>query len=168
MALQCNRFKTIFAKNHIGKTNLILDLRKSMGKLHLKITKHIRSVHDIQALPFNSGLDAIKDCLKKNQEKAGLEDDGYTDGILAYSQHYNVYSNYMLWWIEFIETAKQSYFQSPYTGSSFDLLKAVAEQYEFLYKVTQTIQWKRSKWLIITSIFWRANIQFTGSRYQNR
>lgn len=96
MALQCNRFKTIFAKNHIGKTNLILDLRKSMGKLHLKITKHIRSVHDIQALPFNSGLDAIKDCLKKNQEKAGLEDDGCTDGILAYSQHYNVYSNYML------------------------------------------------------------------------
>ncbi|EPB92710.1 hypothetical protein HMPREF1544_00439, partial [Mucor circinelloides 1006PhL] len=121
VALQCNRFKTIFTKNHIGKTNLILDLRKSIGKLHLKITKHIRSVHDIQALPFNSGLNAIKDCPKKKQEKVGLGDDGCID--------------------EFIETAKQSYFQSPYTCSSFDLLKAVAEQYEFLYKVTQTIQW---------------------------
>lgn len=114
--------------------------------------KHIWSAHDIQALPFNSDLDAIKDYLKTNQEKAGLEDDGCIDGILAYSQHYSVYFNYMLWWIDFIEPAKQSYFQSPYIGSSFDLLKAVAEQYKFLYKVTQTIQWKRWKWLIITEL----------------
>lgn len=53
----------------------------------------------------------------------------------------------MFLWIEFIETAKQSYFQSPFIGSSFDLLKAVAEQYKFLYKVTQTIGWKRSDFL---------------------
>lgn len=56
-----------------------------------------------------------------------------------------VQSNHnMLLWIEFVEMAKQSYFQSPYIGASFDLLKAVAEQYEFLYKVTQNMQWKRS------------------------
>ncbi|KAF1807507.1 hypothetical protein FB192DRAFT_1023508 [Mucor lusitanicus] len=136
VALQCNHCKTVFTRHHIGKTNLILDLRKSMdtndpstikstiGKMHLKIKKYIRSIHDIQALPFNSGLDAIKDYLKKNQKEAGLEDDGSID--------------------EFVEMAKQSYFQSPYIGASFDLLKAVAEQYEFLYKVTQNMQWKRS------------------------
>ncbi|KAL9537228.1 hypothetical protein MBANPS3_011967 [Mucor bainieri] len=138
-ALQCNHCKSVFTRHHIGKTNLILDLRKSMdaddsgdiksaiGKLHLKIKKYIRSIHDIQALPFNSGLDAIKDYLVKNRAEAGLEDDGSID--------------------EFIEAAKQSYFQSPYIGTSFDLLKAVAEQYRFLYKVTQEIQWKRSDFL---------------------
>ena len=101
-ALECNHCKTIFTRHHIGKANLILDLRKSMetddsstikstiGKMHLKIKKHVRSVHDIQALPFNSGLDAIKDYLVNNQKEAGLEDDGCIDGTKLHQKHHSI------------------------------------------------------------------------------
>lgn len=65
-------------------TNDPSTIKSTIGKMHLKIKKYIRSIHDIQALPFNSGLDAIKDYLKKNQKEAGLEDDGSIDGMAAY------------------------------------------------------------------------------------
>lgn len=65
-------------------------IKSTIGKLHLKIKKHIRSVYDIQALPFSSGLDAIKDYLVKNREEAGLEDDGCIDGMAAHQKYCSI------------------------------------------------------------------------------
>lgn len=77
---------------HVGKANLLIDLRNSMeyrypedistiiGKQHVKIIKYIRSIDDIQALPFNSGLDALKEYLYNNQREAELDDDGSIEG----------------------------------------------------------------------------------------
>lgn len=77
---------------HVGKANLLIDLRNSMehrypedistiiGKQHVKVIKYIRSIDDIQALPFNSGLDALKEYLYNNQREAGLDDDGSIEG----------------------------------------------------------------------------------------
>ena len=133
VALQCHRCNVIFTMAHVGKANLLIDLRNSMecrypgdistviGKQHVKIIKYIKSINDIQTLPFNSGLDALKEYLYNNQREAGLDNDGSIE--------------------EFIELAKKTYFCTPYIQSSIDLLTAVAEQYEFLHKITQTLKW---------------------------
>lgn len=78
--------------DHVGKANLIIDLHKStlyrdlqytkaaIGKTHSKIIQYIKSIDDLKALPFDSGLGAIRDHLIKNQKEAGLKDDGSIDG----------------------------------------------------------------------------------------
>lgn len=44
--------------------------------------------------------------------------------------------------IEFIKEIEETFFYSPYIGISVDLIQAVAEEYAFSYKVTQTTGWK--------------------------
>jgi len=79
--------------DHVGKANLIIDLDKSMwykntgsakpaiGEKHSRIMQYVKSIDDLKALPFDSGLNAIKDYLVKNQKEAKLEDDGSIDGM---------------------------------------------------------------------------------------
>ncbi|KAL7309345.1 hypothetical protein PS15m_011444 [Mucor circinelloides] len=133
VALCCHRCNSKFTMDHVGKANLIIDLSKSMwyknpgsakpaiGEKHSRIMQYVKSIDDLKALPFDSGLNAIKDYLVKNQKEARLEDDGSID--------------------DFIETARNTYFGSPYICSSSDLLKEVVEKYAFQYTVTQTLKW---------------------------
>ncbi|EPB92708.1 hypothetical protein HMPREF1544_00437 [Mucor circinelloides 1006PhL] len=133
VALCCHRCNSKFTMDHVGKANLIIDLDKSMwykntgsakpaiGEKHSRIMQYVKSIDDLKALPFDSGLNAIKDYLVKNQKEAKLEDDGSID--------------------DFIERARNTYFGSPYICSSSDLIKEVVEKYAFQYTVTQTLKW---------------------------
>ncbi|KAL0145911.1 hypothetical protein V8B55DRAFT_1559669 [Mucor lusitanicus] len=133
VALCCHRCKSQFTMDHVGKANLIIDLYKStlyrdpqytraiIGKTHSKILQYVKSIHDLKELPFDSGLDAIKDYLVKNQREAGKKDDGSID--------------------DFIEAARNTYFGGPYICSSSDLIKELAGNYAFHYTVTQELKW---------------------------
>ncbi|GAN04990.1 hypothetical protein MAM1_0079d04458 [Mucor ambiguus] len=133
VALCCHRCNSRFTMDHVGKANLITDLYKSklyrdsqhtkaiIGKTHTKVMKYVKSIHDLKTLPFDSGLDAIRDHLDKSQKEAGIKDDGSID--------------------EFIEAAKSTYFGSPYICSSSDLIKELVSNYAFHYKVTQILKW---------------------------
>ncbi|KAG1110479.1 hypothetical protein G6F42_015321 [Rhizopus arrhizus] len=142
-ALQCHRCNAMFTTKHVGKANLIADYSKRTAvaglmiapntsiKLSYKDIGSLGSQKDIKSLPFNQGIKALNDLVLRNQA-AKLKNS--TDNPARRKR--------------IVEAIESTYFCNPYRGSSIDMIQAVARQYKFAFKATQTINWDAPQGII--------------------
>ncbi|KAK4510351.1 uncharacterized protein ATC70_004781 [Mucor velutinosus] len=100
-------------------------------KLSYKDVGSLGSVKDLKSLPFNRGTQPLNNLILKNQAtklKNSPDNSARRERI--------------------IEAIESTYLCNPYRGSSIDLIQAVARQYNFAFKATQTINWDAPQGII--------------------
>ncbi|CAO3634872.1 unnamed protein product [Mucor fragilis] len=141
-AVQCGRCDAMFTIKHVGKSNLIVNLKKK--RLCDEITMaglmfsdyqggdpsihpqpdavfHIESAaHRLKSLSFNSGINTIQSLLYDEEE-----DDGNGAESCA----------------DVLDAIRSTYMCSPYIESSVDLLQAVSRLYKFAFRVIENMEW---------------------------
>ncbi|KAL9555734.1 hypothetical protein MBANPS3_002231 [Mucor bainieri] len=143
VALQCHRCSAMFTTKHVGKANMIADYAQHTAiaglmfapdestRLSYKDAGSLGSAKDLKSLPFNGGTQHINELILKNQAtrlKNSLDNPARRKKI--------------------IEAIESTYLCNPYRGSSIDLIHAVARQYKFAFKATQTINWDAPQGII--------------------
>ncbi|CAO3643631.1 unnamed protein product [Mucor fragilis] len=143
VALQCHRCDAMFTTKHVGKANMIADYTKKTAvaglmfapdestRLSYKDAGSLGSAKDLKSLPFNRGTQPLSSLIFKNQA-AKLKNSPDNSARRK----------------RIIEAIESTYLCNPYRGSSIDLIQAVARQYKFAFKATQTINWDAPQGII--------------------
>ncbi|KAF1803770.1 hypothetical protein FB192DRAFT_1369666 [Mucor lusitanicus] len=143
VALQCHRCNAMFTTKHVGKANMISDFAQKNAvaglmyaadgstRLSYKDVGSLGSVKDLKSLPFNSGTQPLSSLILKNQTKK------LKNAVDNPARRQRI-----------IEAIESTYLCNPYRGSSIDMIQAVARQYKFAFKATQTINWDAPQGII--------------------
>ncbi|KAF1796571.1 hypothetical protein V8B55DRAFT_1350209 [Mucor lusitanicus] len=140
-AVQCGKCDAMFTIKHVGKANMILDLKKNHLREEINMAglmfTHYQGdtkiypqpeaaffieacAHRLKSLPFNSGIYTIEALLYDEEG-----DDGNGAELCA----------------DVMDAIRSTYMCSPYRESSIDLLQAVSRLYKFAFRVIEDMEW---------------------------
>ncbi|CAO0793972.1 unnamed protein product [Mucor circinelloides] len=136
-AIKCHRCSCLFTIKHVGKANLIADLTNSRAVAGLLLKENgtrasvdrkeigaIGPSRKIKAMPFNEGLKPLERLIDIHQAVKYEKDLDNSDRKTR-----------------IMDAVESTYMCNPYRGSSLDLIQAVARQYKFAFRVSQSFNW---------------------------